>query len=160
MKIEYFKGDVRDTEAFAIMHQVNCYAMGSGVAKALYEKWPKVKTAHQELVSQYKEDKHEVHPLLGMVQPVYCSAGMLVFNMFGEQHYGYDGKKYTSYDALDTCFNKVARYCTEHRIERIAMPAKLGCVRGGGKWAVVLTLLEEAFKRTGITIEIWEFDKG
>ena len=45
--IEYIKGDIRDTDCKVIAHGVNCQGvMGSGVAKALYEKWPEVKKSY------------------------------------------------------------------------------------------------------------------
>ena len=42
---------------------------------------------------------------------------------------------------------------------RIAFPARIGSVRGGANWNVILTMIEEVLG-TDYNVEIWDFDKG
>lgn len=55
--ITFHKGNILDSGADVICHQVNCQgAMNSGVAKAIREKWPVVYKAYREKF-QEMEDK-------------------------------------------------------------------------------------------------------
>lgn len=64
--IKVVTGDIRNTDAKYICHQVNCQnAMGSGVAKALYQKWPNVKSEYHSFC-----DSYEPNELLGKMQIV------------------------------------------------------------------------------------------
>ena len=48
-KIEIKIGDITNSKANYICHQVNCQgAMNSGVAKAIREKWPRVYKAYSD----------------------------------------------------------------------------------------------------------------
>ena len=40
----------------------------------------------------------------------------------------------------------------------VAMPYKIGCVRGGANWDEVYSMIEKAFKN--IDVELWRLDKG
>lgn len=159
MEIIYKDGDLLQTEADIIVHQVNCQgAMNSGVAKCIRTKWPEVYKhyrAYWDIETNYgsKPTSH----LLGTVLPVSVEGGKReVMNLFAQNYYGYDGEKYTSYDALDTCLKKLSKYCKDNNKTVIALPSHLGCGRGGANWNVVHTMIEEAFKELYIKIEIWK----
>ena len=109
MEIKQIDGNLLDSNAELIMHQVNCQGkMNSGVAKAIREKWPKVFTEYLKLVNEKLYGSEKAFSLLGVVQPVTVSETQKVLNLFGQDKYGYDGKQYTSYDAINTCFKKIA----------------------------------------------------
>ena len=76
--------------------------------------------------------------------------------MFAQERYGYNGLKYTSYDAIDKCLRSVARNAENGEINRVAMPYKMSSDRGGADWDVILALVNSAFKDTDITVEIWK----
>lgn len=127
------KGDLLETDCKVIAHGVNCQnAMGSGVAKLLFTKWPKV-----------KEKYHQAYKGLGMlwlgdIHYVEVEPGKHVINCYTQEHYGYDGKKYVSYDAIYDCFYTIAR--TENEI---AIP-RIGCGLAGGNWEVVKQIINDA----------------
>jgi O-acetyl-ADP-ribose deacetylase (regulator of RNase III) len=133
--------------------------MNSGVAKAIRDKWPIVFQKYITLVNDGIYGSEKAITLLGVVQPVSISDTQKVLNLFGQKNYGYDGKQYTSYDAINTCFKKVAKYCVENGLNTIAMPYHMSCDRGGANWNVILELLKEAFENTEITIEIWKLNQ-
>lgn len=154
MEIKNIDGNLLDTDAELILHQVNCQGkMNSGVAKAIREKWPVV---YEEYIKLFSKDFFVVK--LGICQPVSISDNQKVINMFSQDKYGYDGDMYTSYDAVNTCFVKIKDYMNTNGFKRIALPYKMCCCRGGANWGVIMALLKANFEDTDITIEIWKLD--
>jgi O-acetyl-ADP-ribose deacetylase (regulator of RNase III) len=150
MRIYKVEKDITQSDATLILHQVNCqHTMGSGVAKAIKTKWPRVYHDYMSIEEQK----------LGMIQTVKVETNKYVVNMFAQDKYGYDGKRYTSYDALDKCLQQVAEFCRNEMIDYIAIPYNMSCDRGGASWNVVLSLIENAFKDNFINIEICEYKK-
>ena len=150
--VEYKIGDILESDCNYICHQVNCKGvMNSGVAKAIKEKWPIVFDEYKKFHTALTTDV-----LLGTTQFVKIGADRYVANMFAQERYGYNGLKYTSYDAIDKCLRSVARNAENGEINRVAMPYKMSSDRGGADWDVILALVNSAFKDTDITVEIWK----
>jgi hypothetical protein len=61
--------------------------------------------------------------------------------MFAQQHYGYDGRRYTSYDAFWNCLNLIKQLVPKGKT--IGFPEKIGCGRGGANWPVILEMITE-----------------
>lgn len=130
--------DITTVTKGIIIHQVNCQdKMGSGVAKALYTKWPQVK-------SQYHEDnKRTGWPKLGGLTKVIINENLIVINSYSQLNYGYDGKKYTDEKLLTKAINKVAQARdAKGSNETIYIPHEIGCGLGGGDWGVILSGIE------------------
>lgn len=152
MTIKEINGNLLDSTAGILIHQVNCQGkMGSGVAKAIRDKWPVVFEKYSKFCSG-----QDGSYLLGKCLPVRVNETQRVMNWFAQDNFGYDGRKYTSYDALDTCMAKTAEYCKSYGIKAIALPYHMSCDRGGANWNVVTTMLTENFKDLDLTIEIWK----
>ena len=169
--VTFHNGNILDSGADIICHQVNCQgAMNSGVAKAIREKWPQV---YDEYIQKYKDRENEIllscssfehipstsETLLGDIQVVFITdkKTMAVVNMFAQEGYGYDGRRYTSYDAFWSCLGEIKKYINPEKT--IAFPARIGCVRGGANWNVILTMIEEVLGED-YNVEIWDYDKG
>ena len=151
MSLKFLLGDITKSDANYICHQVNCQgAMGSGVAKAIKDKWPVVYTDYRRF---YESNK----PLLNEIQIVAVSTEQSVINMFAQEYYGYDRNQYTSYDAFWKCLNKIKN--TVPKGSKIAFPSKIGCCRGGANWKVILTMISEVLE-SEYNVEIWEYDAG
>ena len=149
MNIKIVEKDITTSDATLIIHQVNCqHVMGSGVAKAIKNKWPVVYNDYMSL----KEQK------LGMIQTVKVEPGKYVVNLFAQDNFGYNGQRYTSYDALDICLKQVAEFCQNEMIDSIAIPYYMSCDRGGACWDVVLALIMDAFKDNYINIDICKYN--
>lgn len=151
--VKFYEGNLLDSGADLICHQVNCQGkMNSGIAKAIREKWPEVYTAYSKV---------EHLEMLGHIQSVYIGnvngKDKGVINMFAQYTYGYDGRRYTSYDAFWTCLGEIKRYMTPG--QRIAFPARIGCVRGGANWNVILAMITEVLGED-FEVEIWDLDRG
>lgn len=141
--IKVVNGDLLDAEENLILHSVNCQGkMNSGVAKAIRGKWGRVYDKYMELCGTCTPNY-----LLGQVQSVLVddSKGQHVINMFTQEFYGYDGNRYTSYDALYECLEQVANVARKRNLS-VALPYKLSSDRGGASWAVVYAMIEEVFK--------------
>lgn len=157
MITKYIVGDITETELKQIAHGVNCQnKMGSGVAKALYSKFPEVKTEYHRWIEHQKKSYFDFEPkhLLGqscMVQ----DKDKEIFNCFTQLQYGYDGKKYVSYSAIIKCFEELVYFHNSGQLidNKIAIP-KIGCGLAGGDWYIVEQLINEV---VGDSLEIWVY---
>lgn len=140
-------GDLLDAKADFICHQVNCQGkMGSGVAKAIRERYPEVYKYYMLMCDAHNRGMVEPPKLLGkaqyvpiynynnLKQPYYC------INMFAQDKYGYDGKQYTSLEAFKSCLEQINIGAKDRTV---AFPWLIGCVRGGADWNVVLPMILE-----------------
>ena len=138
--VEIVEGDLFKSDAKIICHQVNCQGvMGSGAAKQVREKYPEVYESYKTFCGT----KSPKSKLLGEVYAVHITNNdKVICNLFAQENYGYDGKCYTSYEALQKCFDYVKQYSGG---ETIAMPYMMGCHRGGGDWNTVYKMIEDTF---------------
>ena len=143
MPIIHQIGDLLESDCDYICHQVNCQGkMNSGIAKSIREKWPIV---YREYAMKYFNSLPEL--LLGDIQLVNINMSeadgqeQFIINMFAQQYYGYDGRRYTSYDAFWNCLNLIKQ--TVPKGCKIGFPGYIGCVRGGANWNVIYEMISE-----------------
>jgi O-acetyl-ADP-ribose deacetylase (regulator of RNase III) len=148
--VHYIKGDVTKSDCDIICHQVNCQgAMNSGVAKAIREKWPEVYVNYKFWCDR-EEDKAN---LLGEAQGVLINEHprRYVGNLYAQYNYGYNGERYTNYEAFYNAIEQLANQITDAPKATIAFPYKIGCVRGGANWKIIRTMIEEVFAGRDVT---------
>lgn len=170
--IQIIEGNLFDSNAHIIAHQVNCQGvMGSGVAKQVKERFPYVYRHYKTYI-----DLHSGNAL-GEIQIIptnpdnYDEKGKIIelpnaqyiCNMFAQDCYGYDGKQYTDLCALRICFEQICELVTSDdlnwRGSVIAMPWKIGCVRGGANWERdVFPMIEEILGNCNV--ELWKLPEG
>lgn len=152
------KGDLLETPFEIIAHQVNCMGkMNSGVAKQIRERFPLAYDAYITSLKQFGADY-----LFGKSQ-IIRQNGHSIFNIFGQYNYGYNGKQYTSYGALDSGFreaiNSYRRNDSDDKRQiTIAIPYKIGCDRGGGDWSVVKEILEKIEKDYNVVFVAYKLE--
>lgn len=157
--IKIIEGDLLESGADVICHQVNCQGkMNSGIAKAIREKYPKAYEKYREVCKGTNSND-----LLGNAFEVKVDENTVVFNLFAQNNYGYDGKQYTDLNALKSCFVdlffkvKGLEYNKGYSL-RIALPYKIGCVRGGANWDEVYAIIKDVFQDHDV--ELWRLDRG
>lgn len=149
MSVYFEIGNLLDAPVDYICHQVNCQGrMGSGIAKQIRERWPIV---YEQYIAGFKaieeesinwEDELDVSAvLLGRLQQIKVNDTQTVINMFAQQYYGYDGKRYTSYDAFWACLGGIRDSVPKG--SKIGFPAKIGCGLGGANWEVIFRMIKE-----------------
>ena len=153
MGIHYKTGNLLDAPVDYICHQVNCQGrMASGIAKQIRDRWPIVYEQYmaginerrkkvEELCGQWESQIDVSETLLGHGQNIPVSDNLTVINMFSQQYYGYDGKKYTSYDAFWDCLQGIA--LTVPKGSKIGFPYNIGCGLGGASWPVIFQMIDE-----------------
>lgn len=135
--------DILTVDRGVIVQQVNCQgAMKSGVALGIRNKWP--------IVFEYFEKYFQLTPqykLLGTIQFIQVEPKLYVVNLFGQDKFGYDGKRYTSYGAWEKALPEIKsmKEAKALALEPIYFPFLCGCDRGGGNWHIISAMIEEYF---------------
>lgn len=150
--IEQVKGDVLAVEKGIIVHGCNCLGvMGSGIAASVKAQFP---AAYQV----YKDQEKVSGLTLGQVTYVEVSDDKFIVNaltqrVFNPHPADYANGRYTSYDAIAECFEKVkylALHLKRHRpdVEIPVLFPLIGAVRGGGKWEIISNIIDETVPDT------------
>jgi hypothetical protein len=135
------------------IHQCNCFnTMGSGVAKDIRVTYPEVYEADCRTT---KGDPGK----LGTFSFAKTSDGKMGYNLYSQFNFGYDGKLYTNYEAMLSGLEKIRDHIKQNLKTnvKIGMPFKMGCVRGGGDWNIVMDIISKVFEKEPIEIVICEF---
>lgn len=170
--IKIIDGDLFNTDAKFIAHQVNCMGkMMSGVALQVKERYPHVYIEYKRIVESTKKDDLFGKVQIVPVRPEYIgydcgdidipNTEQWICNIFAQSNYGYDGKQYTSINALEQCFKQLYILTFEKNSNynaKIAMPYKIGCCRGGADWNEVYAMIDKIFVNR--EVELWRLDKG
>lgn len=155
-----FSNDIPDV----IIHQTNCEGrMDGGIAKTIKEKFPQVYVSYLEFLARKRFNGE--NDLLGAVSWANVMIGdncvkfVNVYAQYGcsegdamlrEGKLSIDGR-FTSYDALHDGLTAVMRSIViplaekKNRPLNIWMPAKIGCVKGGGNLAIVTAIIKSVF---------------
>ena len=164
----YFrKGDLLESECDYICHQVNCLGkMNSGIAKQIRKKWPIVFQNYMAKCN-FSHPSGYIRPelLLGDIQIVSLwndynetKFHQSVINMYSQLNYGYDGRRYTSYDAFWNCVNLIKQSVPTDK--KIGFPYNIGCGLGGANWNVILTMIDTVFADYTVEIYVLEDKDG
>ena len=139
MSVHFEIGNLLDAPVDYICHQVNCQGrMGSGIAKQIRARWPRVYEIYQDW---YQGKFYDNGDMLGHIQIVHNENEPCVINMAAQQFYGYDGSRYTSYDAFWNCLGEIRKQVPKG--SKIGFPYKIGCGLGGANWKVIEKMIEE-----------------
>ena len=147
MSVKIINGNLLDATEDIICHQVNCQGvMGSGVALAIREKWPEVYERYHKFVELNRRGHLLGHVLYAPTE----NEEQHVANMFAQNLYGYDGDRYTSYDAFYKCLEQIREEMPAWY--SIAFPYKIGSDRGGASWDVIYAMICDVLGNRDVTI--------
>jgi O-acetyl-ADP-ribose deacetylase (regulator of RNase III) len=148
--IKEIQKDVTTVEKGVILHSVNAMGvMGSGVALAIKNKWPKVNSEYVELYNFYKDQPWQ---LMGGAQRVEINPNLSVVNLFGQFDIGTDYRR-TEYGSIHQALKRVRYRYLNDKID-IYIPYKMGCDRGGGDWNIVYDIIKTLLDNDNRTIYI------
>ena len=149
--IKTINGDLLKAEEDIIVHQVNCQGkFGSGIALQVKNKFP---TAYEDYMKIMKNNKGKKE----MLGQVYVSmiktetSCKYIAHLFSQFNYGYDGKRYTDYEALYRGLEYIRNQAKEYN-KSVAIPHKIGSDRGGADWDIVYRMIEKLFVDYEVTI--------
>ena len=155
MEIKEVTGNLLEGNSKVIVHQVNCMGkMNSGVARAIRDKYPNVFTAYEDRIHKHTGN---TKLMLGECLMVPVDGGKIVANIFGQNFYGYDGERYTSYDAV--CEGLEVLRDSLQTPTTIGFPYKMSSDRGGADWDIILAIIKSVFKDTQHEITIYKLQQ-
>lgn len=135
---DLFKDVPKDGTDSPIIIAHGCNAQGkmrSGFAKV-------VRDLNEGVFKAYVASHHKI----GTVSYYELYPNVYVANCITQEFFGYDGKKYTSYDAVDSCFkevNELAKVLHERTGNKVKlMFPKIGSVLGGGNLEIINTIID------------------
>ncbi len=137
MKITIKGGNLLDIKKGGICHQVNLKGvMGLGLAKQIKTKYPVV-------FSSYKLALEQNQLKLGDAQKIKVNDELWIFNLVNQDNYGKTkGVCYTNYRAAANSFKAVSLWQQETGYS-VYLPYGIGAGLGGGKWDMMLYLIEK-----------------
>jgi len=126
---------ILDIKEGIICHQVNCQnVMGAGIARAIYEKYPRVKTAYHKRCELYPTQKERSDALYGHYQLVNATNTLIVANIFSQDKFGNGIKRGICFTNTRYLVNAIADIAKTNPDKIVYIPEKIGCGYGGGNW--------------------------
>ena len=161
--IEIIEGNLLESGCTFICHQVNCKkVMGSGIAKQIRQKWPKVYEDYcYNIDYMYENDfATKSSDLLGMITWTELEDSKYMMNFFSQDEYYPRNVCHTDYNAFTKCCRALKKFIEEYKLNKnnivIGFPYKIGCGLAGGDWSIVSKIIEEELSE--YNIEIWEYE--
>lgn len=137
--------DILTVEEGIICSQVNCMGvMGSGLAKSIRDKWPKVYVEYKEYCDKFENKKYQ---LLGNILMVEVADNLFVANLFGQYDYGLDGRK-TEYCAVNNALQELHAFISLNlhwKNTPVYIPYRMSSDRAGGDFNIILDIVEQYF---------------
>jgi len=126
-------------------------AMGSGVARALFLKWPNVRS---EYVNFFKKQENNN---LGDVQYINVEKDIVVCNMIGQHDIvkNQDGGPPVRYWAIRQAFESIRNYFKNNDYD-IHIPYLMGCDLARGRWEEVEKIIEDCFSKHDVQVYVYD----
>jgi len=145
--IEYRKGDIFQSGAFALVNPVNCVGvMGAGLALEFKKRFPANFVA-------YKGHCDRRAMRMGVIFPALTGLDMprWIFNVPTKHHW----KDASSLAGVESGIVALARLVSDMSIPSVAIPA-LGCGLGGLVWSDVRPLIDREFAASEARVIVYE----
>jgi O-acetyl-ADP-ribose deacetylase (regulator of RNase III) len=150
--IKLVDGDLLKATENLIVHQVNCQGeMNSGIAEQVKKQFP---SAYNDYI-RYTRHKYP-NQLLGDILVSGIGENRAIVHLFAQETYGYDGKRYTSYDAFYEGLLRIKEAIRWNSLS-VAFPYNIGCDRGGADWLIISNMIQTVFE--GFSVTIYKYNK-
>lgn len=153
--ISYRRGDILQSDANIIVHQVNCMGvMGAGLAKQIRDKYPLVYNMYRS----YCDVASSKRPPMGKAQIIPVNRGQYIANCFAQIDYRRSGQDIclTDYNALRTALKTVREFAVDMNAKTVALPFWLGCGLAGGNWAIVRDIIDAELGNSRFAVQIFK----
>jgi O-acetyl-ADP-ribose deacetylase (regulator of RNase III) len=128
--------DILDVQDGIIVHQINPYVMGAGLAKQIRYRYSK----HYEDFLHWKKTRKNVW--LGHIVITTHYEPLYIVGMCAQEEYGFARKEYTNYDAFKECLKSVDYLAIKYS-KKLYIPYGVGCGLAGGDWRYILYYIKE-----------------
>ncbi len=146
--IKVIEKDILTIGSGVICHQVNAQGvMGSGIAKSIRDKWPKVYFEYKKLCD-FETRKSTKWALMGKSQVVEIDDNISVVNLFGQFDFRkniYDTGRYTEYGSFARALETFSELETNYKNKQIYFPHGIGACRGGGDPVIISQIISAYF---------------
>lgn len=131
--------NILDVNSGVILHGCNAqFAMKSGVALQLRDKYPNIYDEYRQMCSKFKHDFER----LGQYCKVWVDKDLFVINIISQLYYGYDGQRYSDYSAINSAFKGIAHDFALSPKTQFYLPYRIFCDRGGADWNIVSKMID------------------
>lgn len=152
MRIKEFNGNLFDSKADVLCHQVNTFGvMGAGIALEVRKRFPGVYTQYKDLCKSAPGD--ECLHGDALILPTSAEEKQYIANLFGQSDWG------TNYKHLESSLRKVLAWMERNGKKTVSMPYKMSCGLAGGNWDTVRGIISSVFDGTDIGVEIWRLEQ-
>lgn len=133
MPIVQIYKDITTVEEGVIIHGCNAQGvMGSGVAKAIKDKWPGAYLAYRRAYQEYQQVK--LRNLLGRTIWYEVNPHLFVVNAITQEFFGRDGKRYADLGLIETSIAQILEQVQDTELRNRVYIPHIGCGLGGLRW--------------------------
>lgn len=141
-------GNLLDAPSGILVHGCNAQGvMGSGVAKAIRDRWPQAFDAYKQAQAQHGLALGSVSWARVATDPL-----VIVANAVTQEFYGREpGRVYVDYDAVERAFSLIGDKARQHRLP-VHYPM-VGAGLGGGDWGRLSKIIDQTLE--GVEHHLW-----
>lgn len=156
--LNYVFGDLLESDEAIIAHGANSMGvMGSGVAKAIRDKYPECYQVYRDVYEESGLDLSEV---------VYCTTlspqmkPLIIANCITQKDFGRDPNTvYCSYEAIEESLDDVLYLASTLRFESIGIPM-IGAGLAHGDWNIISQIIENLSEYHDVDVNCYIIDKA
>lgn len=147
--------DLTEAPVDIILHCANCHnTMGSGIARAIREKFPEAYAADCATV---RADKNKLGTIsvAKIAQP--HNQIKWVFNLYGQFTFGSRPRE-VNYEAIYTALKLAESRITDKTL-KVGIPKNMCCQRAGGDWRIIRAMIDVVFGQSLIDVFICNYQE-
>lgn len=152
----YINGNLFDSKADVLCHQVNLFGvMGGGIAAEIRKRFPSVYEEYKEQCEKINCTNYEDY--LGTVLMVDTNKGrdQFIANCFCQNYFS-ENNCLTNYEKMEKCFYEIKDWMNHNNKYTVAFPYGIGCGIAGGNWGIVENIIQKVLDNHNLIVEIWK----
>lgn len=162
MKLNYILGDLLESDERIIAHGCNTQGvMGSGIAKAIRDKYPKCYNVYR-LNYEENGDQLDLGDTIFYHHSFLEDDGLpsrIIGNCITQNLFGRTGDCFVDYDAIKESLDHVFQLARELEYKSVGLPL-IGAGLGGGDWNRISVIIEELSESNKVVANIYLIDQA